>query len=71
MTKVVCDICGKEMKRLILRGLEDFSFSISKQGVLMDICDDCKKGFFEWMQERKKENIDADSKHLKELTHEQ
>ena len=44
MIKTICDVCGKEITRGIMREtrLEDMNFCISSNGVVWDICNSCR-----------------------------
>ena len=43
MTKIICDICGKEMPTAIfVDNTEDLNFCISSHGKIWDICTECR-----------------------------
>ena len=56
MIKIICDICGggEVYKRLLKVDFID-TLSITTQGREWDICPKCKKEFFEWVKNHKKE----------------
>ena len=57
MTKVVCDICGKEIPAIIyVDAIKNFNFCISSRGKKWDICNECRENFNEWMNTRKLES---------------
>lgn len=54
MTKIICDICGKEMeKSILLKSVEEFNFSIILHGNTLDVCNECKEAFKRWRDSRK------------------
>lgn len=57
MTKIVCDICGKEMpnQRYAAR-IENNAFCISSYGKIWDICIECRESLNRWMTIRKAGN---------------
>ena len=62
MTKTVCDFCKKEMPTSpFLSSIRDFNFAISRHGICLDICDDCRTALNEWIKSRESEDNDADS----------
>ena len=56
MTKTVCDFCEREMKTTsdLLEPISNFNFCISRHGIKLDICEDRRKSFDEWWEQRKK-----------------
>lgn len=56
MKKTICDFCGREMKTTsdLLEPISNYNFCISRYGNKLDICDDCRKSFNEWWNQRKK-----------------
>ena len=56
MTKIICDICGKEMPLEALRiPIANHRFAIMSHGKEWDICNDCREKLNEWIKERKVE----------------
>lgn len=44
MTKIICDICGKEMSPIVIIAPSDnFPLRIDTNGKRMDVCMDCQK----------------------------
>lgn len=60
MTKIICDICGREMKLIPAYVNNAVSFRISYNGTVWDICDECRKDFDTWVKS-KRGVTDADS----------
>lgn len=57
MTKTVCDICGKEMPtEIFVKPIKDYNFCISSHGRVWDICNKCREGLNNWINERKAES---------------
>jgi ribosome-binding protein aMBF1 (putative translation factor) len=57
MKKTICDICGKEMDTSIFtESIRDSKFCISRYGVIMDICNDCREELGRWIGEMRKKN---------------
>lgn len=56
MTKTICDFCGRGMKTTsdLLEPISNYNFCISRNGIKLDICDDCRKSLNEWWKQRKK-----------------
>ncbi len=56
MKKIVCDICGSEMKNTSFIDAEDnfkeLQFCISSYGKIWDVCDECRVSLSKWMKER-------------------
>ena len=57
MTKIVCDICGKEMPNLTKLGVDirNVNFCCSSYGRIWDICTECREDLNRWMTTRKQE----------------
>ena len=54
MTRIVCDICGKDMMPSIVPAdIRNMDFKISSFGKIWDICPQCKEDFKKWMKARK------------------
>lgn len=57
MTKIVCDICKKEMSPIaIIAPSDNFPFRIDTNGKRMDVCMECQKALRIWIQQRKAES---------------
>ena len=50
MTKTVCDFCGKEINPI--RRMVEGEVTISKNGRIFDVCNDCKESLNEWLKAR-------------------
>lgn len=55
MTKVVCDICGKNMPRLLITVPVAQDICISSYGNTWDICTECRIDLRKWIEARKTE----------------
>ena len=54
MTKVICDICGKDIvsdKYLIT--IKNCAPDLSSYGFMLDMCEECRKAFDDWVMHRK------------------
>ena len=59
MTKILCDICGKEMPSGILtKPIADYRFAIVSHGKAWNICNDCREELSEWIKDRKAEKAE-------------
>lgn len=59
MTKVSCDICGKDMPlEQNSRATKDYNFCILSYGKMWDVCTECRDKLNEWMKKRKAESED-------------
>ena len=65
MTKRFCDICGKEviglMELKIVENSKDYHFSISSNGRLWDICNECMEDLAVWIKDRKEHPVCQES----------
>ena len=55
MTKICCDICGKEMSSSMIRPTIELKFCISSFGRVWDICNDCRNDLNEFIKKHKEE----------------
>ena len=63
MTKRFCDICGKEVFGLrFVENSRDYQFSISSNGKLWDICNECREDLAVWMKDRKERPVCQESR---------
>ncbi len=53
MTRVMCDLCGKEVFSI---NSEKCTYSIEIHETSMDMCKECREALGEWVKKRKKEN---------------
>lgn len=55
MTKTVCDFCEKDItnKDVFIDPIRHMSYSIHYNGIRLDICEDCRLSFCEWIKSRK------------------
>jgi len=60
MTKIVCDICGKEIPTIKFidfnKEIKNINFCISSLGKMWDICDECQTDFNRWVTIRRKKD---------------
>ena len=63
MTVYKCDFCGKIMDRSdFAKSIENiFGMVISRNGIQLDVCDDCKASMDEWIKSRKRAQEEADA----------
>lgn len=59
MVKRFCDICGKEVFGLIES--KNHQFSISSNGTLWDICNECREDLAVWIKDRKERPVCQES----------
>lgn len=55
MTKVICDLCGKDVQTKQLKA-ENHVYTITNFGTPIDLCAECRKALYEWISKRKEEN---------------
>lgn len=62
MTKIVCDICGKEMPNStkFVENISNLNFCCSSYGRIWDICTECREDLNRWMTTRKQKNEDKE-----------
>jgi len=57
MTKVMCDLCGKDIQiDKHLKEARYYVYNITNYGTLIDMCVECRKALYEWIGKRKEEN---------------
>ena len=57
MTKIMCDLCGRDIQTdKHLKEARDYVFNITKYGIPIDMCVECRREFREWIDELKEEN---------------
>ena len=62
MIKTFCDICGKEVFGLVFaKDLRNYQFSISSNGRLWDICNECREDLAVWIKDRKERPVCQES----------
>jgi len=57
MTKVICDLCGKDVQtNKHLKEAKYYIYNIENHGTPIDMCAECRKALYEWIGKRKEEN---------------
>lgn len=57
MTKVVCDLCGKDVNTsVLLRPIGNYRVALVQYGDTLDLCENCKIALDKWISERKSES---------------
>lgn len=63
MVKTICDICKREMENDFSRAaVSELHFYIKVGGRSLDVCDQCKKDFMNWIETKAKEAADGECK---------
>jgi len=55
MTKVICDLCGKDVQTKQSEA-KNHLYTITNFGMPIDMCIECRKALYEWIGNRKEEN---------------
>ena len=56
MTKVMCDLCGKDVQNDKHLEARYYIYTITNHGTPLDLCIGCRKALYEWIGKRKEEN---------------